>query len=142
LFQGALGDPPIRHLVVEHVEADAADECFEAGLGVVPGGRDSLFGSGDDAFVVEAGVGRFPPEVLGRGEVTVGGGDGDERPFCPADRRSSFRWDVDLLARILGWAGIAGRLDARVEPDRYDGKRLVGGTLRLTPVGRWWLAGR
>jgi hypothetical protein len=49
---------------------------------------------------------------------------------------------VDRLARILGWAGIADRLDARVEPDRYDGERLVGATLRLTPVGRWWLAGR
>jgi hypothetical protein len=60
----------------------------------------------------------------------------------PADRRSSFRWDLDLLARILGSAGIADRLDARIEPDRYDGERLVGGTLRLTPVGRWWLAGR
>jgi hypothetical protein len=57
----------------------------------------------------------------------------------PKSRRRSFGWDLDLLVRILGWAGIAERADATVEPDRYDGERLVGGTLQLTPVGRWWL---
>lgn len=60
----------------------------------------------------------------------------------PAQRRRSFGWDLDLLARILGWAGIAERVDATTEPDRYDAtrQRLVGGTLQLTAVGRWWLA--
>lgn len=60
----------------------------------------------------------------------------------PEQRRRSLGWDLDLLARILGWAGIADRLGATTEPDRYDAKRqrLVGGTLQLTPAGRWWLA--
>lgn len=60
----------------------------------------------------------------------------------PDQRRRSLGWDLDLLARILGWAGIADRLGATSEADRYDVKRqrVVGGTLQLTPVGRWWLA--
>jgi len=60
----------------------------------------------------------------------------------PEHRRTSFRWDLDRLVRILGWAGIVDRLDATVEPDRWDptDERPVGGTLQLTPVGRWWLA--
>jgi hypothetical protein len=60
----------------------------------------------------------------------------------PVQRRRSLGWDLDLLAKILGWAGIAERLDATWEPDRYipTGRRPVGGTLRLTPVGRWWLS--
>ncbi len=60
----------------------------------------------------------------------------------PDQRRRSLGWDLDLLARILGWAGTVDRLGATSEPDRYDTKRqrLVGGTLQLTPVGRWWLA--
>ena len=57
----------------------------------------------------------------------------------PKHRRTSFGWDLDLLARILGWAGIAERVGAQVEPDRYERDRLVGGTLQLTPAGRWWL---
>ncbi len=57
----------------------------------------------------------------------------------PEHRRSSFGRDIDLLARILGWAGIVDRIGGRVEPDLYDGERLVGGTLELTTVGRWWL---
>jgi hypothetical protein len=60
----------------------------------------------------------------------------------PDHRRTSFGWDLDLLARILGWAGIADRIDAEVEPDRYERERLVGGTLQLTRAGRWWLAER
>jgi hypothetical protein len=57
----------------------------------------------------------------------------------PDSRRTVLRWDLDLFARILEWAGIADRLDAPVETDPYGSDRLVGGTLRLTPVGRWWL---
>jgi hypothetical protein len=57
----------------------------------------------------------------------------------PEHRRTSFGWDLDRLASILGWAGIADRIDARVEPDRYGGERLVGGTVQLTRAGRWWL---
>lgn len=60
----------------------------------------------------------------------------------PEHRRTSFGWDLDLLDRILGWAGIADRIDATVEPDRHERERLIGGTLQLTPVGRWWLAER
>jgi len=59
----------------------------------------------------------------------------------PAHRRTSFGWDLDLLARILEWAGILERIGATVETDRYDGERLVGGTLQLTTAGRWWLGG-
>jgi len=60
----------------------------------------------------------------------------------PEHRRKSFGWDLDLLARILGWAGIVDRVDTTVEPDRWEPRRerLVGGTLRLTPLGRWWLS--
>ncbi|MGI9080201.1 MAG: hypothetical protein ACR2GF_05190 [Acidimicrobiales bacterium] len=59
----------------------------------------------------------------------------------PAHRRTSFGWDLDRMARILGWAGIIERVDAQVEPDRWEPshQRLVGGTLQLTPVGRWWV---
>jgi len=56
-------------------------------------------------------------------------------------RRTSFGWDLDLLAQILGWAGIAERVGAEVKPDPYGRDRLVGGTLQLTTVGRWWLDG-
>lgn len=58
----------------------------------------------------------------------------------PEHRRTSFGWDLDRLTRILGWAGIVDRIGATVEPDRWDAshERLVGGTLHLTPVGRWW----
>jgi hypothetical protein len=60
----------------------------------------------------------------------------------PEQRRRSLGGDLDLLARIIGWAGIAERIGATWEPDRYHAtrRRPVGGTLRLTPVGRWWLA--
>jgi hypothetical protein len=58
----------------------------------------------------------------------------------PEHRRTSFGWDLDLLARILGWAGIADRIDAKVEPDGYGRERLVSGALQLTRAGRWWLA--
>ena len=60
----------------------------------------------------------------------------------PKHRRTSFRWDLDLLTRILGWAGVADRIDAKVESDRYERERLAGGTLQMTPAGRWWLADR
>ena len=53
----------------------------------------------------------------------------------------SFGWDLDLLSRILGWAGILERVGTTSVPDRYEPAReqLVGGILQLTPVGRWWL---
>jgi hypothetical protein len=57
----------------------------------------------------------------------------------PDHRRTSFGWDLDLLVSIFGWAGIVERVGATVEPDRYGEERTVGGTLRLTPAGRWWL---
>jgi hypothetical protein len=59
----------------------------------------------------------------------------------PDNRPKSFGRDLDLFARILGWAGVAERVGATTEPDRSDDKRqrLVGGMLQLTPVGRWWL---
>ncbi len=59
----------------------------------------------------------------------------------PAHRRTSFGWDLGLLVRILGWAGIADRVGATVEPDRWDPtrQRLAGGTVQLTELGRWWL---
>ncbi len=59
----------------------------------------------------------------------------------PEHRRTSFGWDLDLLTRILGWAGIVDRVGTTAEPDRWEShrERLVGGTLRLTPLGRWWL---
>jgi hypothetical protein len=61
----------------------------------------------------------------------------------PDSRRRSLGWDLDRFARILGWAGVAERVGAATEFDRYDSKRvrLVGGTLQLTEVGRWWLTG-
>jgi hypothetical protein len=59
-----------------------------------------------------------------------------------AHRRRSFRWDLDLLVRILEWAGIIVRLGATAEPERYDQERVVGGVLALTPLGRWWLTDR
>jgi hypothetical protein len=58
----------------------------------------------------------------------------------PTHRRTSLGWDLDLLARILEWAGIADRIGAQVEPDRYHRERLIGGTLQLTRLGQWWLA--
>jgi len=59
----------------------------------------------------------------------------------PEHRRSSFGWDLGRLVGILGWAGVLDRIDATVEPDRWDAtrERLVGGTLLLTALGRWWL---
>ncbi|MBV9660293.1 MAG: hypothetical protein JO337_03965 [Acidimicrobiales bacterium] len=57
----------------------------------------------------------------------------------PDHRRMSFGWDLDLLTRILEWAGMANRVDAKLEPDRSRGERLVGGTLQLTRAGQWWL---
>ncbi len=59
----------------------------------------------------------------------------------PEDRRTFFRRDLDLLARILGWAAIADRTGGTLEPDRYEQDRLVGGTLQLTASGRWWMDG-
>ncbi len=60
----------------------------------------------------------------------------------PEHRRSSFNWDLGLLARILGWAGVVERRGARTEPGRYGDETVVGGVLGLTPAGRWWLVGR
>lgn len=62
----------------------------------------------------------------------------------PEDRRTYFGWDLDLLTRILRWAGVVERVDATVEADRWDPERdrLVGGRLQLTRVGRWWLGPR
>ena len=57
----------------------------------------------------------------------------------PEYRRTSLGWDLDLLVRILGWAGIADRIGAQEEPSPYGSSRLVGGTLQLTTAGRWWL---
>lgn len=57
----------------------------------------------------------------------------------PDHRRTSFGWDLDLLTRILGWAGIVERTGARSEPEQHGPPRLVGGSLALTPAGRWWL---
>ncbi len=59
----------------------------------------------------------------------------------PDVRHRSFGRDLDMLLRILGWAGIVERVDATVEPDQWDAKRerLVGGRLELTAVGQWWL---
>lgn len=54
----------------------------------------------------------------------------------PKQRRTSFGWDLDLLARILGWAGVPDRVGARVETDHYERDRLVGGTLQLTSAPR------
>ena len=54
-------------------------------------------------------------------------------------RRTTLGHDLDLLAQILGWAGIVERVGAEVKPDPYERDRLVGGTLQLTTVGRWWL---
>lgn len=55
-------------------------------------------------------------------------------------RRTSFGYDLDLLTRILGWAAIVERFGAKLERDKWDASdQVVGGTLRLTVVGRWWL---
>ena len=61
----------------------------------------------------------------------------------PDRRRSSFRYDLDLLTRILGWAGILERVGATIQPDRWGHRdRLADGTLHLTTLGRWRLATR
>lgn len=60
----------------------------------------------------------------------------------PARRRTSFGYDLELFLRILGWAGIVDRVGAKVEHDRYDIERLVGGTVQLTPAGYWYQAER
>jgi len=59
----------------------------------------------------------------------------------PDNRRTSFGWDLDRLARILGWAGIVERIGATAEPAQWErsGEGLVGGTLQLTDLGEWWL---
>ena len=59
----------------------------------------------------------------------------------PDARRRSFGRDLDLLLKILGWAGIAVRIGALTEPDEWDRsrERLVGGAIELTSAGRWWL---
>ena len=59
----------------------------------------------------------------------------------PDSRRRSFGHDLDLLLRILGWAGIAQRIGPSAEPDRWERspERLVGGEIELTTAGRWWL---
>lgn len=58
----------------------------------------------------------------------------------PETRRMVFRTDLDRFVTILGWAGIVERLGAVTEPDPYSrtGERLVGGTVAMTPAGRWW----
>ena len=61
----------------------------------------------------------------------------------PVLRRDSFGYDLGLLTRILGWAAIVDRVGASVEPDKWGWRdRLVGGTLHLTDLGRWWLGTR
>jgi hypothetical protein len=62
----------------------------------------------------------------------------------PQHRRTSFGWDLDRLMTILGWAGIVERVGGTFEPDRWAQKRerLVGGTLQMSPVGRWWVGTR
>jgi hypothetical protein len=55
-------------------------------------------------------------------------------------RRRRFSWDLDHLTDLLDWAGVAERVGATVEADAYDGEHLVGGTLQLTPVGRWYVS--
>lgn len=57
-------------------------------------------------------------------------------------RRLRFSSDLERWAGIFGWAGVVERVGATTEPDRYGGQRVVGGTLELTPVGRWWLGER
>lgn len=58
----------------------------------------------------------------------------------PDHRRTSFGWDLDRLADILGWAALVDRTGATTEPDDYGtGTHLAGGTLSLTPVATWWL---
>lgn len=59
----------------------------------------------------------------------------------PDFRRRSFDRDLDLLATILGWAGVAERVGADLEPDDVfrERHRRVGGVLRLTEPGLWWL---
>jgi len=60
----------------------------------------------------------------------------------PGHRRISFSRDLDGLVRILGWAAIVERVGATVEPDQWTGhENLLGGTLQLTRVGRWWMEG-
>jgi len=60
----------------------------------------------------------------------------------PVHRRTSFGYDLDRLVRILGWAAIVERVAATVEPDEWARhEKLVGGTLQLTAVGRWWMEG-
>jgi hypothetical protein len=59
----------------------------------------------------------------------------------PEFRRRWFGWDLDRLVEIFGWAGIVDRLDATVELDHYSRGRLVGGRLRLSVLGKWWIAG-
>lgn len=56
-------------------------------------------------------------------------------------RRATFSWDLDRLATIFGWASVMERVGAKAVPDTYEPsrERLIGGALRLTPVGRWWL---
>lgn len=59
----------------------------------------------------------------------------------PENRRKSFGWELDRLCSILSVAGVAERVGATAVPDKWDASRsrLVGGTLELTPLGRWWL---
>lgn len=54
-------------------------------------------------------------------------------------RRRAVGWDLDLLVRILSWAGVVTRIGAVAERDPWTRERLVGGRLQLTRVGRWWL---
>lgn len=59
----------------------------------------------------------------------------------PASRRSSFGVDLDRLLQVLDWAGLVERTDFTVEPNSWDKGRYdkVGGTIRLTRAGRWWV---
>ena len=60
----------------------------------------------------------------------------------PQHRRTWFDRDLGMLARVLGWAGIAERVGATSGPGPYHGECLSGGTLQLTSLGQWWLDGR
>ncbi|HUG83063.1 MAG TPA: hypothetical protein VMM13_00785, partial [Euzebya sp.] len=60
----------------------------------------------------------------------------------PQHRLTSFTRDVDILLRVLGWAGITERHGGTIEADAYarGGTRVVGGHIHLTDAGRWWAA--
>jgi hypothetical protein len=79
--EACLSHLPEGHLQVEHAPADQPHDRLEAGFDIVAGFLDGSFNGPDVDEAVDAERSGPLPQLLGRREVPVGGGDRDQRPL-------------------------------------------------------------